>query len=429
MSSYYNPRAYVPGGATPRVAQAIQALGRRRPVVRRPRPSILPPKPVVDPLLGRANTVAEQMFSPLFQRLGAARAAAEANARAAYGTHAAALEGALQKTSAPISGAFDTAIGQSAKVNEAVANRLQNQGQVASSGLATQLAQISADPAAAAQLAKFYQDAGNAEFAHGSADLQHLIARKGEAGSYQGKLPGIARLTANQDLQKALAEFSGEFAGQESDLRNRAAEEVSGLYGDFRAERQDAQAQAAAQKQALLELAQKERATLQALKAAAVTNAEKLQYAAQEKALDRKLKADIANLNAQTRLDTANIGAQTRVQTANISAQSKKTAAKKTGAAAKDDWKTPGSIKRQRVVSSIRNQIVNPETGRIREVFTDSDTPDKAISNAIWRFMRLNKISPTSPAGKKLWREVFLSLENTPSDKGPYALPQFVRGK
>ena len=426
MRYTYNPRAYVPGGSTPRVARAIQALGWRKPRVPGVQP-IRPPvvvKPPVDPLLGRANSTVEQMFSPLFSKLGAARAAAEANARSAYGSHASSLEKALQATAAPVASSFDTAISQSAKLNEAVANRLAGQGQSAGAGLATQLAQISADPGAAAELAKFYTGAGNAGFAHGAADLQHLIARRGEAGSFQGKLPGIARLTANQDLQSALSQFSGEFAQQEGDLRAAALDKAYDLYGTLRDERQEDKDRKAAERVALIETAQKERARLSALQLSAVTQAEKNMFAAQQKELDRQLKRDIANLNADVRLATDNPPKPASVTgPANqrfITVNGKKVKnpnyvpSKPTGSNT-DTWETPGSAKRNRVEQRAWNAVVSPEGGWnadvLRKLRAFPRSADAIINTAINQAMRSAGVkNPNHPTAKEIRRAIRIRL-------------------
>lgn len=310
MRLTYDPKAYVPGGSTRRVAEAIQRRGGwRKPVVGgRPPFSVTPGASVnpVDPLIDRANTVAGQLYAPLLEKLGAARRAGEANAQAAYGVHASALEKALQGTAAPVSQAFGKGVASAAVANDALANRLNNVGTVESGNLAAKLAQINASPDGAAELTKSYQGASNAGFAWDTADLQHLLGRKAEAESYQGKLPGIARLTANQDLQSALSEQRRAYAQQENEYNTAAVNQAGKLYGDFKAE----EAQAKRDKQEMIrqtqELAAREKASLRALAAAAVTTAEKNAYKEQEKALDRQLKWDIANLNANTRIATDN---------------------------------------------------------------------------------------------------------------------------
>lgn len=368
--------------------------------------------------------MAQGLFSPLLAQLGRSRAAAEENARAVYGKHASALEGALQKTAAPIVGGFDTAIGQSAKVNEAVANRLAGQGQAASGDLAAKLAQISADPQGAAQLASQYQGAGNAGFVKDSADLQNLIGRRGEAVSYQGKLPGIARLTAAQALEQALSEGRGYFGEQESALNASAVEQASQLYGQFREEGEARRQSKAAERQAILNRAAEEKASLRALAAAAATNAEKLAYRAQEKALDRQTKIDIANLNAQTRLATDNPPAAPKPPSRTGPANQKFITvngkviknpnyvppSKGDTKNGNDNWLTAGSAKRDRVVQTAARAVIG-DSGSFNQTILNRlksypRSPDQIVNTAINQALRAQGVPVNHPSAAQIRQAV-----------------------
>jgi hypothetical protein len=375
IPSRYNPRAYVPGGSTPRVARAIQALGMRKRVPpRRPARPGVPGTPAVDPFLTRANTLTEQMFNPLFAKLGETRARAEQNLRSTYGRHATGLENALKGTAAPIAGAFDTGIAQAAKVNEAVANRLSGQGQTQGASLAAQLAQIGADQGAASKLASDYANVGNAQFARDAADLQHLIGRRGEALSYTGKLPGIGRLTAAQDLSKALSESGAEFAEQESSLKNAALDRSFDLYGTLRGEaQQDRQLQAQARQNELDRRAD-ERQALMALKAAALDKRESRMYEAMLKSQERQWELEDQQWEAQQdAIEREQGGSGYNLQGTGSESQflidprtgqviGKNPNYRPPGAgSSKDNWTTPGSAKRDRVVSGAIEAVVDPD--------------------------------------------------------------------
>lgn len=421
MSSYYNPRGYVPGGSSVAKARAIQALARRKPVVRKPvaRPTFAGAKPVSDPFLSRANTLAASMFKPLFTELGNARGLAEQNARNAYGLHASNLESSLRTSGAAIPQAFDTAIGQSAKINEAIANRLSGQGQAASGGLAAALAQIQADPAGATALASQYQGAGNAGFVKDSADLQNLVAQRAQAASYQGKLPGIARLTANRDLENALSEQRGYFGEQEAGLRAGAADRAYDLYGQFREEDVVRKRDLAEQRQAALDRAAEEKMSLRALREAAVTQAEKNRYSAMEKELDRQLKRDLAQLDADVRVATNNPPKKSAVTgPANqqwISVNGKKVKnpnyvpPKNSPSSPNDSWLTPGSAKRDRAIQAGARAVIgtdgasfNPIVLRRLKQFPGS--PDAIINTAINQALRAQGI-PVNHASAKAIRK------------------------
>lgn len=397
-------------------------------------------KPPVDPLIARSNSVIQQMFSPLFAQLGQQRAAAEANTRNAYNAHASALEAALAARSGAVSQPFDTAVASAAAINDAVANRLNNVGSAQSNDLRAKLARISADPGAAAQLAQNYTGAANAGFARDAAALQHLVGRRGEAVSYANKLPGLGRLSASNDYASALNQLRSNFASREAGLQEDVARGAMSLYDTFRQENQAERQMREQARQAELDRRQEDKQALMALRAAALDKATERAYDQQIRNMERQWELEDQQWEAQQdAIDRASGGSDAKLtgpanqKWITVNGQIVKnpnyvppTKAKPKGST-NDTWQTVGSAKRERVINTIRNKIINPDFGRIRDQIVNSPTPDRMISNMIWREMRLLGIPPTSAAGKKLWRDIFLSLENVPSSKGPYQLPQFVK--
>ena len=152
-----------------------------------PRPGAPKPgTPAVDPLWTRANNQVMQFMNPMLARLAAQRVAAEANARQVAPQHIAALQGQLQQGAGKMDESYNRGIVASSTVNDALANRMNVQGGAAQSDLTAKLAQIGAQDTG--QIAQTYQNAGNAGFATGSADLQQLIAERAAGGAYQAKL-------------------------------------------------------------------------------------------------------------------------------------------------------------------------------------------------------------------------------------------------
>lgn len=404
----YNPRAYVPGGAPLNVAKAIQAKGwgLRPPTVK---PPVSPsPKPAGDPLWNSVNAQIMGMVSPLLTQLANQRALAEANARKVYGLHAGALESALTASSAPIIQSFDTGIASSAAVNDAVANRLNSQGGEAQESLAGKLAQISADPAAATEIAKTYSGASNAGFASGAADLQDLISQRAQAGAYQGKLPGFARLESSRDLAQALSEQRSEFGQRENELITGAQENAFNLWNQQRQEKAQA---ASAKEQALIsavsdaeERAWKQNQTLIALRATAQNKAQERAFTAQIEAANRRSKEEIAAANRaynawKVQQGQAFTGAENeanRSATAAQKAADRKAATERARIAAQNKPK-PGAPKplsgaQSGVVrNEIMKQLVNSQ-GRIRVRYTAGGTPDRAIGAEINRMFDARKV-------------------------------------
>lgn len=436
------------GLAAIRARIAAQRARKPAPVVRPqvPRPGVTAPPmaPSGDPLMKRANDTVYGMVNPLIQRLAQSRAAAEANARAAYAASTGQLEKGLMATAAPISQAYNTAIGSSAAVNEAVADRLKGAGGGATSDLAAKLAQIQANPETANNLAGVYQGAEGAGFASGAADLQHLLGQRAEGLAYTAKLPQIARIEGGRNLQQALSQGNAQFGERESALLEDAQKQSYDLWNRLREEGVQEKSQKLAVSQANAELRSKERLALLALRDAATTRAEKQAYEIKLKNWERKNEVEDMQAEQNFELEQARLKYEQSAQTAadkqaftaeqnainrRFKAQeaAKARAAASKGGSRNDTWQTPGSAKQARAIASVRNKIVNPDTGRIRDRFGNSQTIDKDISRRIWSEIRLIVGNTTSKEAKALYRAIFQSLEGLPVAGGTYELPQFVR--
>jgi hypothetical protein len=445
----YNPLAYVRGGAPLSVARATQAKGFAQPGPRgvplRPvvRPRIIPPRPgvpkapIVDPLWTRANNQVMQFMNPMLARLASQRVAAEANARQVAPQHIAALQGQLQVGAGQMDASNNRGIVASSAVNDALANRLGNQGAAAQGDLSAKLAQIgAADPGA---IAETYKGAANAGFATGSADLQQLIAERAAAGTYQAKLPGIAALQGNKDLQQALSEMRQSFGEQEQSLQDQALEKSFGLWDQLRGEEREGQQSRQEALQAQQELHAKQKMALMALAATAQTNQEKMSFQAQMKALDRQNALTMAGIRA----DTARYGVDTRAATQ----AAKPTAQPKLTGAANQKYITvngkvvpnpnyvkPGSgnksgtpavqtrLKMNKATNDINKLIFNPATQQQRQWVTNLDTWNE-LAPKINALIVQAGIAPNSPEGIKLRKAAYTRLgiptgkNGNPTDK------------
>lgn len=463
MSSYYNPQGYVRGGASPAVARAIMQRARKRPVIKRPptittgfglggpgrsphpisnaKPPVATPSPTppANPLWGRANSVVGGMFAPLIKQLAEERMRAEAGMKAAYDAHGGAVESALKATAAPVAGAYDQSIGMAAKANEALANRLGAQGQSASGDLATQLAQIGANPQGAAELAQTYTGAGNAGFAADTADLQHLIGQRGEALAYTGKLPQIARLETGRDYQNALAQARGSFNERERGLQEQAVSTAWEHYNQLRNEGLDAKKAREEAKQAELDRRAQERMSMAALRATAQSKQQELYYDQQIKAQERQWEIEDRNLERQWEIDDMEFEANTdpgdkRTGPAsqqwitvngkvvkNPNYKPPKAAASGRGSTT-DSWQTPGSAKRNRVEQKATQAVLRfnengmpvftPEILRRLKKFPLSG--DAIINTAINTAIRGEGIkNVNSPAAKAIRAKIRQQLSGT----------------
>lgn len=418
------PLGYVPGGSTPRVAAAIQAINRRRMAARRPVAPVRPPvrpgaaRPVspsqtpVDPLWGSAQSTVFGMTSPLISRLAQQRVAAEEATRRAYATHSDSYANAMAQSAAPIGSAYQSAIQNSAKVEDALGARLRGEGEASTGSLAAALAQIGGT-AGTGEAAKVWQGAGNAGFATGAADLQHLLGRQGEAQAYQAKLPGIARQESANLLERALSEQRGQFAEQERAIQDNAMQQAWELFGEQRANaredalmqkewgREDAQVaqerqmQKAQAAQEAYENAQdriaKERMALQALMATAQTTAERNQFTAEMKAMDRQNRVELAKLNQAAAYERAQLSAATRLATDN-----------------------PPAAPKAPVVAGPPNRKYNPD-GSLNKNYAGPAKPKPAKPRAIPQGVVERVKEGIAPGGAEFWHpEVLRKLRGSP---------------
>lgn len=447
----YNPNAYVRGGAPLAVALGTQRAGFANPgahgVPVRPspvRPRIIPtatrpPVAPVDPLWTRANNQVMQFMNPMLSRLAAQRVAAEANARQAQSGHTAALQGALVQSAKPMDAAYERGVLSASAVNDALANRLNGQGGAAQTDLSAKLAQIGARDNG--EIAQTYKDASNAGFATGAADIQSLIARRAEGAAYQAKLPGIAALEGNRDLQQALGEMRENFGKQEQDLTDSALEKSFDLWGTLRGEKREDVQNKAEQAFARYEATLKQKMALQALAATATTKAEKMAFDAQQAALDRQLKADIAQLNSDTRLATDNGPAAPKVTGAanqpfiSVNGQPVKNpnwhgtwkgntpVAPKPGQTTKTNPVVQNRLKGNQAAVNVRRVLLNPQTSRPRQWVVNAPTWSGEVLQQINGAIEQAGIDPNSPLGIKQRKAAFKMLgvptgkNGNPSDK------------
>lgn len=470
------------------------------PGVRGARPAVRPPvdpyaayptQTFADPNAARtkAQLAVRGLVDPLFAQLATQRANTEGQLGSAYESSAQGLAQALAASGAGVTGAFNTAAQQSAATADAARKALAGEGTAATGDLASKLGQIGASPTNVADLAKTYQGAGASGYSRNLQDTQELLARGADAGSYLAKLPGLARLTANQDLQAALAQARTQFTGQEGQLREEALNRGEQTYGEemtraqnaldasygrnmdvFKLKREDTQAEAARKRedeqaaQASLSAANKQK--YDALEAQKERNSQEYLALTALRTQSRN-KRQIAELNAriktnqmrataitkeQDRLSRESIAATGQTSRETIAAQSsadrraaiaaqnardaanRKAADRRAALAAKntggknDDWRTAGSAKRSRIVSSVAGNILVSAKNRVIRANLMQDN-EAATHRSIWNrvnaSIRAQGINPESPEGKDLRKSIYQTYiigARTP-DGGRYDVP------
>ncbi len=426
-------------------------LRARRPVRPVARPRIIPPRPgavkptapAVDPLWTRANNQVMQFMNPMLARLAAQRVAAESNARAVAPQHVTALQGQLQVGAGKMDESFNRGIVADSAVNDALANRLNAVGGGEQASLSAKLAQIGAQDQG--EIAKTYQGASNAGFATGAAGLQQLIAERANAGAYQAKLPGIAALQGNKDLQQALSEMRQNFGEQEKGLQDQASEQSFGLWDKLRGEKREDQVSMQRALQDEKDRASKDKLALQALYSTAQTNAEKMRFTAMMKAADRQTQVNLANIRA----DTARYGVDTRAATAaakpvkgpSLTGPENQKFITVNGKVVKNPNYVPPAKRSSSSTSApsgsqtavtyneIVKRIVNSE-GLIRSKYAVK--PDLSIAQEINKGLALRKIPKNSPEGKRIRKEIFAYLNNkrinwkVDGEYGTYTTPDWA---
>jgi len=387
------------------------------------------------------------MYDPLLTRLASGRDSAISSVKNVWDAHTNALAAALGQTAAPVNQAYQTSIQQSAAINDAVKNALQQTGVAASGDLSEKLKQIGAPDQGTSQV---YQNAAGSGFTGNSAALQALVSRAAEQAAMSAKEPGFARAAASKDLAAALSDLGQEYGQREGELEQAKQERAYDLFGNL-VSRDDEQKQAQMQmdteaiKQASdiniqkmknltadKDRLSKERIALNALMISTQDKRLQRQYQARQKTLDRQSKENQKALDRAAKeqhdIDSANTKAELQQRQQEFQATQNQLGRQNQVKIAtlpgkkgnqNDNWQTPGSAKRNRVLGSLKSALINPDTGTIRQKF--SENPDQ-IDRMVWQATNAaivaQGINPESPAGKQLRKAFLKQLAGTPVKGG-----------
>lgn len=331
---------------------------------------------------------------------------------------AAATDKAYADAREPTARIYNSAIGQSTAVEEAIRKALSGQGATQGQDFARKLAEMGA-PSATPQATENTQKWKNVEgvgYALGMNGVSRLISRGAGARDWLEKQPGLARQESEAQLSERLRELASQFADDrgeiEASLPDRIKEIQERMYGQEWQRREytdKLNADAAERKAALEEAYLKQKALMMQFGQQKELKKLDQQFKAQQAAIDRDLKWQLGQLSADTRIATDNPPKADKVTgPANqkfITVNGKKVK--------NPNYEGPQSAmtgsNRSAIVGQIKTQILTG--GRIRErVAYDPAGADAAVNRAIREELEARGINYGSTEGKAIRRLVFQQI-------------------
>ena len=407
-----------------------------------------------------AETQARGQAGSILEAIAARQTAAENRARAEAESRAQQMEAAWAAAREPISKLYQEAVGQAERLENATANRLASSAIPATEDFAAKLAGINAPNAQETinQLKQTYAGAGASEFAKGMADVQALNRAGAADRSWVEKQGPLARQEVMGDLADLLSNIIEQYGDQRFEIESNIPNEINRMFESIYGRRADDRAQKVEQsrydyeqqwrrkeyvdqrKQQIIENAAAKRKELMERQLVALERGDKkaaMRFEAQQKALDRQLQRDLQKM--QNENSNSNRGVQEWPNSPFIEGPDGKPSPNPYyipdagDTSDKDTVDTPGSIKRKRVLDSIWSELVNPDTGHIRDRFADPRTSDMKIQRAINVIIDGWGIDPYSPTGNEIRQSMFRRLNGRPvghgkggKSLGTYRTPDWV---
>lgn len=317
-----------------------------------------------------------------------------------------------------VEGNYNQAIKESAATQDAVHNVLTAEGGNAKADLLSKLSSLGAPQgatdAASNSVGSYYSGLAGANYAMDAGDVQRLIGRLSEEKTYLAKQPGIIAADLESQYQAAVADVLNQYAQQQMDISQQQASALNDYnQSKFQYEQDAKQQQIDNQK---------------AVEAAYWDNYWKKQdllerkyeiaVASKDKRAQLQAQKDMKNMAAQAQVDVANIragasvsSAQTRANATVTAASIRANATRAGSASGKDTWQTPGSAKRGRVITAVKNAILRPD-GRMRTWNIDTRIPSQrarynsTVIAHVNAALRAQGVDPNSPAGRQLRNQI-----------------------
>ncbi len=181
-------------------------------------------------LVGQARGMVQPMFQSAINAI-----ASQINNRSRLGTNAIQGYGQNYINSLPaiqnqVQGIYDSAKGEQASTNDALANFIRNQGAQASTDLGAQAAAAGQTNAGANQVAAVGAGASGATMAYGGSTLERLIGQGAAEQSYTAQLPAFARAEQTQTLGNFLADQNNTLRDQTNQLQQQLPQTIQSTY-------------------------------------------------------------------------------------------------------------------------------------------------------------------------------------------------------
>lgn len=419
------------------------------------------PLPVADPW-AEAQAKAQQLSQPILNILTQRQAADEANARAVAQQNKRDLDASYAAQGPMIDKSYDQAIASNSVLEDAVAKHLQASGTGATTDLKKQLEFLGAPGADAevAKLADVWKGAGGAEYATGTSDIQNLVSDKAATHTLLGKQQISDTHQIGKDLSAAIAAIAKDAGVAQVDVLKSLPAEIQQIYSDTQAQKADARDykektreynkeyahRSASELQdradARHKLALETKLTMQQTMSAAEYKRWAKKFDAQQKALDRQSRQQIAAADRQAKTTTKLTGQDftgpanrkfITVQDANGVPQVVKNPnyvppVKSAAAKGSDTVDTAGSAKRNRAYTNALAAVFNKNTGRVRDVVIYGQDPNMKALKLINAALKGQGVDPYSSAGNQIRQSIWGFLDGkkggTPGKTGTFTDPR-----
>lgn len=317
-------------------------------------------------------------------------------------------QAAIDASRGPLNQNYSRAEQEAAAVNDAVANRLHDQGTNATTDLRSQLAALGQDPTAAtAALGNTYSGTVGANYALDSGDVQRLIGRQAEENTLLNKQGPLQAAQINSDLAQSQGGIISDYLDKAFQLKGQSADAHT-AYDQAKQQFDTTQSGIAADRADKAEQLYWDNYWQ---KQSILFKKWQTQIASQDKKGAQQTQKEIANLKASSAADVANIRANASAYTADTSANAKVTAAgisaeaRKAAATTAANKKKAASsnVSKQRAYQAALKAIIDPKTNTLVSAVNPTGyNSDWTITRIVNNTLKSFGISPQSPQGRSV---------------------------
>jgi len=324
---------------------------------------------------------------------------------------------------APLEANYNKAIQESSAVNEAVANRLHQEGEAGVQSLTAKLAQIGAsNTPISSDIQQVYRGAEGANYAMDAGDIQRLISRLAEEKTRIAEEPANVRRQLESEFNQTVAEIMQDYLAQEADIRSSGIDSEE----EYRmAKFQFDQEQKAAQEERLQQLEDQRLEWFKARQEERMAQ-RALASKAEQRALERRWEIEDKNAERQFQLQRDAIQHGYDVADAKLDAQLNPPKSSQPKASKPGPRGANSQATRSQALTAAK-QAVFDSKGRLRQKIYTSRDVDGNIQSIVNAVLQANGISPWSKEGTSIRKAIFALANNQKVPGGTYKQPGYTK--